>query len=76
MCGIVGFNSKNKRSKNEINGILVENQNIEQLVFQMQRLVSDEDLRERFGSEAIKVKDKYSIEKIADEWKLLLEKNL
>ncbi|KIM05682.1 MAG: hypothetical protein KN64_02000 [Sulfurovum sp. AS07-7] len=76
-CACISFDCPNGPSeiiKNGINGILVENQNIEQLVFQMQRLVSDEDLRERFGSEAIKVKEKYSIEKIADEWKLLLEK--
>lgn len=57
-----------------VNGILVENQNIEKLAFQMQRLIKDKDLRERLSKEAIKVKEKYSISKITNEWENLINK--
>lgn len=76
-CACISFDCPSGPSEiieNEINGILVENQNTEELAFQMQRLIDNKDLRKNLSNEAKKVKEKYSIEKIANEWNLLLEK--
>ena len=78
-CGtpVISFDCPSGPSEiieNEVNGVLVENQNVEQLAFQMQRLIDDKDLREKLSHEAIKVKEKYSIEKIANEWEDLIKK--
>jgi len=76
-CACISFDCPSGPSEiieNEVNGILVENQNIEKLAFQMQRLIDDRGLREKLGHEAIKVKEKYSIKKIVNEWNLLLKK--
>jgi GalNAc-alpha-(1->4)-GalNAc-alpha-(1->3)-diNAcBac-PP-undecaprenol alpha-1,4-N-acetyl-D-galactosaminyltransferase len=59
---------------NEINGILVENQNLEQLSFQIQRLLDDEKLRDRLSKEALKVREKYDIELIANQWEEIIKK--
>ena len=74
-CASISFDCPSGPSEiieNEVNGVLVENQNVEQLAFQMQRLIDDKDLREKLSHEAIKVKEKYSIEKIANEWENLI----
>jgi len=68
------LNQSYKIIENGVNGILVENQNVEQLSFQMQRLIDYKDLREKLSKEAIKVKEKYSIEKIANERENLIKK--
>ncbi len=57
-----------------INGILVENQNQQKLQEAIEKLIENKDLRERLSKEAIKVRDKYSIEKIIKEWENIIYK--
>lgn len=58
--------------ENGINGILVENQNVNKLSQEMQRLVNDEKLKNKLSSEAIKVVSTYKLENIVAKW----QKNL
>lgn len=53
---------------NEVNGLLVANGQIDALALAMQRLMADDDLRDRLGSEAIKIKSKYDLENISQQW--------
>ncbi len=55
-----------------VNGILVENQNQQRLKEAIERLINDKDLREKFSYEAIKVREKYSVEKIVKEWEKVI----
>ncbi len=51
-----------------INGILIENQNNNKLSLEMQKLIDDKALRDQLSDEAIKVREKYNIEKIVNKW--------
>ena len=56
------------------NGILVENQNKDKLKKAIELFIKDEDLREKLSKEAIKVRKKYSIEKIGEKWEKIIQK--
>lgn len=51
-----------------VNGILVPQDNINGMVIALQSLMRDADLRDKLAREAIKVRDKYEIGAIADQW--------
>ena len=74
-CACISFDCPSGPSEiieNGENGILVEKQNVKKLASQIQRLINDKDVREKLGSKAMKAKEKYSIEKIANQWEVLL----
>ncbi len=78
-CACVAFDCPYGPSEiieNYKNGILVENQNEEKLKEAIELLIKDENLRKKLAKEAVKVKEKYSIEKIADEWENAIEEVL
>ena len=56
------------------NGILVENQNKEKLKEAIELLIKDKNLRGKLSKEAIKVREKYSIEKIGEKWEKIIQK--
>ncbi|WP_456394141.1 glycosyltransferase family 4 protein [Nitratifractor sp.] len=59
-----------------VDGILVENQNHEQMKEQLERVIGDEELRKRLGKTAQRVRDRYAVDKIACEWERLIEEVL
>ncbi|BCD67748.1 glycosyltransferase family 4 protein [Nitratiruptor sp. YY09-18] len=59
--------------ENGKNGILVEDQNIDALVETMQKLIDDKNLREKLSKEAVNVREKYNIKRIASEWEEVIE---
>ena len=76
-CSVVSFDcpyGPGEIIENNINGILVENQNIDKLALSIQRLIDNKDLREKLSKEAIRVREKYSIEKIANKWEKVMQK--
>ncbi|QCI29025.2 glycosyltransferase family 4 protein [Caminibacter pacificus] len=78
-CACVAFDCPYGPSEiieNYKNGILVENQNEEKLKESIELLIKDENLRKKLAKEAVKVKEKYSIEKIAREWENAIEEVL
>jgi len=48
------------------NGFLVQLKDIDELTKRMEQLMADENLRKQFSKEAMKVNEKYSIEKISE----------
>lgn len=53
---------------NEVNGLLVPGNQVDALALSMQRLMADEGLRNRLGAEAAKIRDKYVLENISQQW--------
>jgi glycosyltransferase involved in cell wall biosynthesis len=75
-CAVVSFDcpyGPGEIIENEKNGILVENQNIDELAKNLQRLIDNKKLRDKLSKEAIKVREKYDIKKIANEWDKLIK---
>ena len=58
--------------ENHIDGILVENRNIDEFKEELNTLMFDKLLREELGSNATCIREKLSIEKIADDYLRLL----
>ncbi len=56
------------------NGLLVPEGNVQALAEAMKRLMYDEPLRRRMGTEALKIKEKYSEDAVMDKWLKLFEK--
>ncbi|QDO94314.1 glycosyltransferase family 4 protein [Formosa sediminum] len=52
----------------DINGLLIEDQNIKEMQFNLQRLISDSNLRASLAKEAIKSLDKYHIDTIIEKY--------
>jgi len=76
-CAVVSFDCPYGPSEiieHNKNGLLVENQNKEELKKAIELLIKNKNLRDKFSKEAIKVKEKYSIEKIAKEWENIINK--
>jgi len=60
--------------KDNVNGLLVPNKDLDALVDAIRKLINDDKLRVRLGREAIKVQDRFSIEKVMGQWNNLLPK--
>ena len=56
------------------NGLLVPEGNVQALAEAMKKLMSDESLRRKMGTEALKIKEKYSEDAVMDKWLKLFEK--
>ncbi len=75
-CAVVSFDcpyGPGEIIQNGVNGLLIENQNEESLKEAIELLIKDKELREKLSLEAIKAKERYSIEKIANEWHRVIE---
>lgn len=59
--------------ENGTNGVLVPVRDIDNLYEAMLRLASSEQLRDNLSNEAVKIRDKYSIDKITDKWEELMK---
>ncbi|AFL69155.1 glycosyltransferase family 4 protein [Sulfurospirillum barnesii] len=57
-----------------VNGILVENQNIEQLAEWMQVLMENDSMRQDVSQKALKVTKKYAIESIIQQWEEIIQR--
>jgi GalNAc-alpha-(1->4)-GalNAc-alpha-(1->3)-diNAcBac-PP-undecaprenol alpha-1,4-N-acetyl-D-galactosaminyltransferase len=78
-CACISFdcpNGPNEIIENGVNGILVENQNIEKLAQSMQMMIDDSGLRGRLSKEAQKTIEKYNIVNISIEWENIIQKVL
>lgn len=58
----------------EVNGILVADQNMDEMVEQLDKLMQDEQKRLQLGSQALVSLDDYKIERIYEKWERLLPK--
>ncbi len=54
-----------------INGLLIEDQNIEEMIKRLSLLIKDESLRVKLSEEGIKSLDNFSIESIGNKWEKL-----
>jgi GalNAc-alpha-(1->4)-GalNAc-alpha-(1->3)-diNAcBac-PP-undecaprenol alpha-1,4-N-acetyl-D-galactosaminyltransferase len=57
---------------NDVDGILVEDQNMDDMTLALSDLIENEDKRERLATEAIKSVDRFSVKNITDKWERLL----
>lgn len=74
-CPVVSFDCPSGPSEiitDGINGILVENQNIQKLSLAMQKLIDNKNLRENMSKNAKEVYEIYNVEKIVDQWEELI----
>ncbi len=75
-CACVSFDCPYGPSEiieNGKNGVLIENQNREKFQQTLENLINDKKLRTNLSCEAVKVRDKYSIEKIARKWENVIK---
>ena len=78
-CAVVSFDcpyGPGEIIDNGANGILVENQNQEELQKEIHRLMEDENTRIKLGEEAKKLNVCYSIETVAAEWEKIIRRVL
>lgn len=61
---------------NEVNGLLIEDQNIPSMQNGLKKLISDELLRDKLKANAIKSLDNYSIKSIEERWEKLFNELL
>lgn len=78
LCGVPAIAFNCKCGPKDIiddgrNGLLVPEGNVTALAEAMKKLMRDEGLRQRMGAEALKIRDKYSEEKVMDSWVRLFE---
>jgi glycosyltransferase involved in cell wall biosynthesis len=59
----------------EINGLLVQANDISALSLAIKRLLSDKELHSRIGNSAIEARDRFSIQNISKEWEKLFFKS-
>ncbi|MFB9861031.1 glycosyltransferase [Salinicoccus siamensis] len=65
----------NEFIKNDINGYLIPNLDIQEMADKILELVNDDDLTKKLGKEARNtIIEKYSSEKIMDKWQVLFDK--
>tara|TARA_B100000315_G_scaffold61101_1_gene55526 strand:+ start:143 stop:433 length:291 start_codon:yes stop_codon:yes gene_type:complete len=60
--------------KDNVNGLLVPPNDLDDLEDAIKRLINDDKLRASLGREAMKVQDRFSLEKVMDQWNDLLPK--
>jgi glycosyltransferase involved in cell wall biosynthesis len=68
---VVSFNCESGPKNiidHNVNGLLVENGNIEALIVTLDKVITDKKLRLQLASNAIIVRDIYNIKNIANEW--------
>ncbi|KAA1246950.1 glycosyltransferase family 4 protein [Aquimarina sp. RZ0] len=53
---------------NNINGLLVEDQDIDQMQMKLRKMMNSKDLRDELRQNAIRITDKYSLELIGEKW--------
>lgn len=76
-CPSIAFNCETGPSEiinNGVNGLLVHKESVEGLRIAMQNLMRDEILRKKFGSSAVKVRDKFSNDRILEKWLNVLQR--
>lgn len=59
---------------NEVNGILIENQNTDEMAFTINKLIENKELREQLSSKANKVTSKFDENLICDKWEDVINK--
>ncbi len=69
------FSGPNEIIKNEVNGLLVEDQNLEKLTQAINRMINDQELYNNCKMNAIESVEKFSIENISKQWLNLLQIN-
>lgn len=57
----------------EVDGLLVEAENVDALAQEMQRLMNNEYLRDKLGANAVNVRDRFSEDRVLKMWKDALE---
>lgn len=75
-CPVVSYDCPNGPAdliQNDKNGLLVENQNEEKLYAAIIKLIENSELREEFSKNAYIFVQKYCIENVFNQWKLLFE---
>ena len=60
----------------DVDGILVEDQNTEEMITKLDMLIADEDLRRKLGAKAVNSIDKFSMERIGKKWEELFQEIL
>ena len=75
-CAVVSFDcpyGPGEIIENYKNGLLVKNQDSKELQNAIELLIKNEELRNYLGANAIKVREKYNIQKIVDEWEKIIK---
>ncbi len=62
--------------ENSVNGLLVDVGDVEGMVEAMKTVLADKQLRDRFANNAISLNETLNVEKIMDEWGVLIEKHI
>jgi glycosyltransferase involved in cell wall biosynthesis len=60
--------------QDERDGLIVPPSDVEALAYAMDRLLSDDEERARYGRRALEVRERFSLEKIMPMWEEVLEK--
>ena len=68
------FSGPGEMIKDNVNGLLVPPNDLDDLEDAIKRLINDDKLRASLGREAMKVQDRFSLEKVMDQWNDLLPK--
>ncbi|MFY4787727.1 glycosyltransferase family 4 protein [Aliarcobacter butzleri] len=76
-CPCISFDCKTGPSsiiKNNINGILIENENIDELSNTMNELSSNEENRQKLSIKGLEIREKLNIKNISEKWKFLFRR--
>jgi GalNAc-alpha-(1->4)-GalNAc-alpha-(1->3)-diNAcBac-PP-undecaprenol alpha-1,4-N-acetyl-D-galactosaminyltransferase len=76
-CAVVSFDCPYGPSEiiiDKKNGLLVKNQERDELRNAMQKLIDNSSLREELAREALKVKELYAMSKIVEQWEVVIKK--
>lgn len=60
--------------KNKINGILVRNNDIDDMARALEKIAADDNFRMALSQNALKVRDTYSVENVVIQWKMMIDK--
>lgn len=73
-CAVVSFDCDTGPRdiiRNEVDGFLVPNGNINAMEIALSRLMIDDNLRQQFSQRAIEIRDRYSMERVTSMWESL-----